>query len=227
VRLQDILCDDVLGNRPESFIKFSIRVPQSGNIIYQGVKPYIGHEIVVKRERNAPGQAAFRPGNAQVFKGLPEERKNFVTVPFRTDVSGMTVNMVYQPLLIAAHPEKIVRLFDDRGFCLVVRAFAVYQFPFRVKPLTPETVKTLIFAEIDVTVFLDPVENRLHDLLVMGVRGPDKIVVADMQLRPEVPEKPADPIYILSWCLSGLFSGRNDFISMLIRAGEEKGLCTT
>ena len=51
-----------------------------------------------------------------------------------TDKIRMLVNMIYEPVLIFAHPEKIVGLADGLRHGLMIRAFAVHQFALGVEP---------------------------------------------------------------------------------------------
>ena len=62
--LQDVLCDDMFGYPPIKTKVFRVRIPYSGEVVYEGVEPYIGNKFIIKREGNSPVQAAFRPGNA-------------------------------------------------------------------------------------------------------------------------------------------------------------------
>ena len=54
---QDVFCDHVFGHGPE-FAKHGIAGPaQAAQVVDERVKPDIGHEFVIKGQRDAPGQA--------------------------------------------------------------------------------------------------------------------------------------------------------------------------
>ena len=135
---------------PEFFEQFPVRVAHSRNIIQQGVKPHIGDIILVKWQGDAPFEAGFRTGYAEILKWFPQKSQHFVFIAFGTDEIRIFPNMINQPLLIIAHPEKIIGFPDNFRLCLMIRAFAVREFAICVKPLAPETVAPLIFAETDI-----------------------------------------------------------------------------
>ena len=66
----------------------------------------------------------------------------------------MRANVVDEPVLVSAHPEKIVGFLDGGGLNLVVGALTIHQLPLRVKSFTAETIEAFIFAEINIPVFL-------------------------------------------------------------------------
>jgi hypothetical protein len=144
----------------------------------------------------------------------------------RDDEVGMLIDVVDQPLLITAHFEKIVGFLDRLRGRLVVRATAVDQFPLGVKAFAPEAIKAFVFAEIDVAGIVDTLQDRLYHCHMARVGGADEIIVGNVQLRPQFPEKAADLIHVLPRRPVLLLGGADDFVSMLVRAGEKIGLVT-
>ncbi len=132
--------------------------------------------------------------------------------------------MVDQPFLIFAHTKKIVGFSDHFGLCEVIRALPVNQFPFRVKALTTNTIEPLIITEIDITIFLHPTKNQFNSFFVLGIRGANKIIIADIQPGPEVPEQLANPVHIFLWRLVGFLGGDGNLVSVLICTGKKKCL---
>ena len=58
------------------------------------------------------------------------------------------------------------------------------------------------------------------------IRRANEIVVGDIELGPEHPEKMTDPVHIFFWRLSGFLCGSHDLVAMFIRSREKKGLAT-
>ncbi len=131
--------------------------------------------------------------------------------------------MINQPVLVFAHAEEVIGFLYDLRFGLVIGAFSVNQFPFRIKPFTAKTIETLIFTEIDIPPVIDPVQDIFDGLYMGGVCCTDKVVVGNIHPGPKIPEQFTDTVYILFWRLAGLFSGNNDFVSMLIGSCKKKG----
>ena len=63
VGFEDVFGDDMLGNRPEGLEQLTVRVPETGYVVEQGIEPYIGDIILVKGEGDAPGDSGFWPGD--------------------------------------------------------------------------------------------------------------------------------------------------------------------
>ncbi len=87
------------------------------------------------------------------------------------------MDMLNKPILISAHPKKVVLLFNVNQFPLVVRASAVNKFPFGVKTLAAIAIMAPIFAKIDISLLIDPVEDVLDDLDMVRIGGSDKVIV--------------------------------------------------
>src|SRR5208337_5264267 len=143
--------------------KLAAGIFDCGNIVEQSVEPDISHIVVVERKRYAPVEARNRPGDAQVLEGLPEKRQHFVSVPFGTDEVGIGFYVCYKPVLIFAHPEKIIRLLPLDGRLIVVRALSVNQFPLGVESLAPDAVEAVVSAKVDFTSVEDLLQHVLDD----------------------------------------------------------------
>ena len=106
----------------------------------------------------------------------------------------------------------------------MVRAFPIHQFPVCIKSLTPEAVFPLVFTKIDIPLIVNPLQHQLNNGNMFFIRGPDKETIIDIQLRPKVPEKVTDLIHIFFRAERLLLGGTDDFIPMLIGAGEKIGI---
>ena len=58
----NILCYKMPGGGPEFFVLISIWIAQGGDIVYQCIKPDIGHIVLIKGEGNPPGKSGLGPG---------------------------------------------------------------------------------------------------------------------------------------------------------------------
>ena len=105
----------------------------------------------------------------------------------------------------------------------MIRAFAVDQFPLRIKPLAAKTVKPLVLTEVDIAFVIDFLQDLLHHRHVVGVGGANELVVADAELRPHFLEQAADMIHIGFRGHIVVFGGLDDFVAMFVRTGQKKG----
>ena len=132
--------------------------------------------------------------------------------------------MINQPLLVLAHLEKIVGLLNPLRRGVVVRALAVYQLPLGVEPFAAETVKPLVFAEVDVAGLINGGQNPAYHLFVILVGGADKVAVADVQFSPEIPEQGGNDVGIGLGRYAPGRGGFHDLVAVFIGAGEKKDL---
>ena len=173
----------------------AVRITEAGHVIEQGVKPNVGHVVVIKGKRNAPCQTGFRTGYTQVLERLPQEGQHLVSIPLRPDEVRVLRDMIDQPLLISAHPEKIIGLSNDFRYGLMIRAFTVHQLSIRIEPLASETVSPLVFAEINIARVVN-CSGSAGPPRCGRVRGPDEVVVPDVHIRPQGAELPADVVHV-------------------------------
>jgi len=80
----------------------------------------------------------------------------------------MLIDMINQPLLIFTHTEKIVGLFYLLRFGLMIGTFFVNQFTFHIETLAAETVQTFIFTVIDISIFIDLIQDVAHVCIWSG-----------------------------------------------------------
>ena len=186
----------MLGMRPKFSKKVAIRIPQCRDIIEQRIKPNIGDEILIKRQCNTPPETGFRTRNAQITQRFSQKCQNLVFVVFRTNKIGVIFDVLNQPVLIIAHLEKIVRLFDGLRLGIMIRAFAVYKLSVGIESLAPETVLPFVFTEIDLPLVVNFLKHLFDDRNVIFFSGSNKVTVSDVELRPEVFELSTDAVDI-------------------------------
>ena len=105
----------------------------------------------------------------------------------------------------------------------MIRAFAVHKFPFLVEAFAAKAVNALILTEVDITGLIDPGQQSFNYLDVIRIRGADKVVVTDIQRRPQTLKKMAYLIGIVFRAFVLFFRSLNNFISMFIGAGQKVG----
>ena len=133
----------------------------------------------------------------------------------------MLFYIVNEPVLISAHAEEIVGLFDYFRFCLVIGTLAFYQFSFSIESFTSKTIEPLIITEVYVIPLFNFVEDQFYGLLMARVSCPNKVVVGDIQFGPQDPEEVAHAIHVFARGLPRFLSSGNDFVSMFIRTCEK------
>ena len=132
--------------------------------------------------------------------------------------------MLDKPVLVSAHPEKIIRFLDNFRNRFVVRASAIHQFAFCIKTFTPKTVCAFVFAEVDISCIIDLLQDFL-DYPGVG-RGccAYEIVILYVEFRPQGFEKLSDLVHIDKWT-QALLLGRSDhLVTMFIGSCQKVGL---
>ena len=224
VGFQNIFGDEVLGHRPEGMEVCSIRIAWGGDIVDEGVKPDVGDVVVIKRQRDPPGQTRLGTGDTEILQGIPQEGQHFILITFRADKSRMILDVMDEPVLIFAHPKEVVTFLTIFRLGLMIRATVVHELLFHIKPLAADTIVAFVVAEIDVPGVIDLLQNQADGIHMILVSRPDKIVVGNSELWPEGPELSADLISVGLGRDVGLLSGLRNFIAMFVRAGQEKSL---
>src|SRR6266498_1245334 len=106
----------------------------------------------------------------------------------------------------------------------MVRTFAVAQFLLSVKSLAAKTIQTAVFAEIDIARFVHPREDFLNETNVIGVSGPDKVVIGDPAVIPDAAKGSAYTIGELFRGDIRLCCDLRDLVTMFVSAREVKRL---
>src|SRR6266540_1768697 len=104
----------------------------------------------------------------------------------------------------------------------MVRTFAVAQFLLSVKSLAAKTIQTAVFAEIDIARFVHPREDFLNETNVIGVSGPDKVVIGDPAVIPDAAKGSAYTIGELFRGDIRLCCDLRDLVTMFVSAREVK-----
>ena len=92
--------------------------------------------------------------------------------------------MIGEPLSVLIHAEEVVALLAFLRHQVVVRTLAVNDFAIGEKALTADAVKPFVFAEVDVPLIIDLLQDGGDDVHVTCLGRTDEIVVADAQCLP-------------------------------------------
>ena len=104
MRGEDVLADEVVRRGPEAFeARIRGAVAGCGDVIGQRVEPDVGDVLRVEGQLDAPGQALFRPGDAQIAERLagwvePEPRyrrgvlANYATLVASASAGAVTLS---------------------------------------------------------------------------------------------------------------------------------------
>ncbi len=134
--------------------------------------------------------------------------------------------MVNKPVLIFRHPKEIVLFANFFGDSLMIGALAVDQLLFSQKPLTPPAVMAGVFAEIDIILIINLLQECLHDSDMVGIGGADRVIRLNGKSGPGVTEGRRNPVHIFSRADPFFFRGLNDFFAMLVGAGLKTDIIT-
>ncbi len=221
---EDVLPDQVTGRRPPG-LEFRVitEIPHRADVIGQGIAPDISHKILIERQLNSPAQAALGPRHTQVIQFLPQEPERLIAPEIWLDKFRIVLNVLDQPVLILAHPQEIVGLADPVHRPFAVRTGPVLKVFLHEKPLTGDTIPTVILGPVDLALLIQRLKQLLHHSLMPGLGGTDEIIVGDFELLPQVLKTNHRGIGMLLGRDSRFIRRLLNLLSMLIRAGQKKG----
>jgi len=131
--------------------------------------------------------------------------------------------VVDEPVLVSAHPEKIVFFLTVYGGAIMLRALTVNQFLCGIEPFTANTILAAVGAKVDISLVVNLLEDIAHYSFVKLISGADEVVVGNIKTWPGLAKQLADLVSVglrIFTCGSG---GFYDFVPMLICAGEKIG----
>ena len=206
-------------------VVFVFRPAEGGDVVGKGVEPHVAHVVLVEGQFDAPGQAGLGTGDAQIFQHAAfEHGERLVAVAFGPDEVGIVENVLLQPVLILGHLEEVVLLADVFGLGQVLGAESVFQFLFGVEALAAVAVVAAVFAEVDVALVVEALQQHLHGLLVIGIGGADEAVVLYAELGPEVAEHAGNVVHEGLRRHAGGRGGLDDLVPVFIGAGLHAGV---
>ena len=221
VEAQDLLAHHVQVCRPEFIVVVVgvVAVAQCGDIVAQGVHPYIHGVLGVEGHGNAPLDRGA--GHAGVLQALLDEGDHLVLAALGLDELGVLLVELQQAVSVLAGLEEVGFLVGIVDFAAAVRALAVHQLAVGPEALAGLAVVADVLALIDIALLVQLGEDLLAAFHVVIVSGADKAVVADIQQLPQILDGGHDLVHILFGGDAGIGSLILDLLAVLIGAGQE------
>ena len=159
-------------------------ITDSGDIVGQGIQPYINHMPVIEIYRNSPFKGGS--GHTQILKPRKEEIvHHFVFAGYGLYKFRILINMLNKLIRILAHFKEIGFFLGGLYFPAAVRAFAVHQLGLRPEGFTGSTVKSFIMSLVNISLIIQALKNLLYLLYMIIIRGTDKFIIGCSHQIPE------------------------------------------
>ena len=220
----DLLADKMNICRPVFvvIVIFFVHEAERRGVVEQGVDPDIDDVARIKVDRHAPGEAGA--GDAQILQTrIDEVVDHLVDAGLRLQEVSRRQKLAHTSGIFGKTEEiRFLRRVVD--LAAAVGAFAVLQLTLGPEALAGGAVFALVFALIDIAVFIHLAEDLLNGLHMIIVRRADKAVVGDVHELPQIENalRPGDNIVdeLLRRDARGPGLVLN-FLAMLVRAGQE------
>ncbi len=221
---QNVFADQMTAYGPPFLELFVVlAVADAGNIVDQCVKPDITDVVAVERQFDSPGEAGFRTRDAEVAERLVQEAERFIGPEQRHDEKRMGLDVVDQPVLILAHPEKIVGFGDFVGLAAALGTEGVpVQVLFLEETFAGHTVTPFVFVLVDFAAVVQVLQDFLHHFFMERHGGADEIIVGNIEGLPEFLETQHGGVALFLGRDADLFGGLLDFLPVFVGAGQEK-----
>ena len=227
VETDNVLTDQMQIGRPK--LPVLIRavsigiIADAGNIVCQSIQPYVHNMLFVKVHRNPPLEGGS--GHTQILQARQKEIiHHLVFAGHRLNKLRMLIDMLYQPVRIFAHTEKVCLLPGRLHLPAAVGALTVHQLGFRPEGFAGSTVHSLIGALIDISLFIKTPENLLYLLFMVLVGCADKLVIRNIQHIAHSPDNACHLVHKFPGSYSCLLGLQLDLLAMLVRPRLEKHL---
>ena len=222
--------DDIFSNkmkvgRPHLVKQFRIVsiaiITDSGNIVGQGIQPYIYNMLRIKVYRNSPFERSS--GYAQILKSRKKEVvHHLVLTGFRLNEFRMCLNVLDQTVCVFAHFEEISLFFGWYAWASAVRTFSVYKLGFCEEGLTWSTVHSLVLSLVDIPFCIHFLENLLNLFLMVFICGTDEFVIGCVHQIPDALDLTGYVINEFLRCNTCFFCFQLNLLAMLVSSGLEK-----
>ena len=224
VEAHDLLADKVHVRGPVFLIIVVLFVHEAERcgVVEQRVDPDVDHMARIKIDRHAPAEAGA--GDAEVFEArIDEVVDHFVDAGLRLQIVRRRQQLAHAARVFG-QAEEIGLLRRVVHLTAAVGALAVHQLALRPEAFAGRAVFALVFALIDIAVFIHLPEDLLNGLHMIIVRGADEAVVGDIHELPQIENalRPGDDVVdeLLRRDACGLRLVL-DFLAVLVRAGQE------
>ncbi len=186
VEPEDVLADEVQGRPVRGEPLLVGPVPGRRDVVRQGVEPHVRDVLRVPRERDPPVER--RPADREVPQAPPDQREDLVAADLRLHGRRRPRVVLEQRLRVCGEAEEVVLLAHPLHGASVDGAHPVHELVLGVVGLARDAVQALVRPLVDVVpaVVVHGLEQRGHRGRVPRLRGPDVVVVRDLQPAPHL-----------------------------------------
>mmetsp|Transcript_25233 Transcript_25233/g.54351 ORF Transcript_25233/g.54351 Transcript_25233/m.54351 type:complete len:211 (-) Transcript_25233:520-1152(-) len=164
-----------------------VGITQCTHVIRQGINPHIHDMIIIPRNRHAPIKR--RSTNTQISQPSLDKRNNLILPRLWRNKIRMRLVILKQLIFILAQLEK-VRIFLLQPLNLrTSRCLAIHQLALIIITLIPHRIPSLITPQINSILLHKRLPQMLHRLLMMRLRSPNKIIIANIQQSQQIPKR--------------------------------------
>ena len=203
VEADDILTNQMQVSRPV-FLKevgtVSVAVvADTGDIVGQGIQPYVGYMLRIEGYGDTPGERGT--GYAEILQTWKQEViHHFVFTGYRLDEFRMGINVIDQSVGVFAHFEEICLFFCRCHRSAAVRTFSVHQLRFCKEGFAGSAVQTLVISFINVSLIIQFFENLLYLSLMISICGADEFIIRGVHQIPDPFDFSGYFIHKFLWC---------------------------
>ncbi len=219
----DLLADQVVDRGPPvAAALLVLAVADCGQVVDERVVPDVEDVPLVPGHGYAPLHR--RAGDGDVLEASPHERQGLVPLRGRPDGVGAFLVPREESLLEARQLEEVILLLHLHDGSAVDGALAADQLLGGVVVLARHAVEAPVHVEADESVVVDPLEKRLHRVVVTRLGRADEVVVRDVEVAPGFEEALDDRVRPLLGRHTVLRGGFGHLRSVLVGTGEEEDL---
>ena len=181
VRSQNILANQ-MARRGPPVLKTRVigEIARCRDIIDQRIKPNITDIIFIKRKRNPPFQTLFGARNTQIAQRLAQKSEDLVAPLFRSNKIGMCLDILNEPVLVFAHPEKVILLRNLHRRPPAIRTIPINQILLRPESLIRNTIPPLVIIRINLARIVNALQNLGYNALVPRFGSANKIIMRNI-----------------------------------------------
>ena len=232
---KDVLAYDMQG-RPAGFEKAEIGsrlgvVAGEADVVRECVEPDIGHKGGIKRKLDAPGEAGFRAGNAEVsgelLHGISKLRDAEIGDDERIPRLCAGVDEIEEPVAVLGEFEVVVFFLDLDDLAPLGAELAVgAAFFFGEELLLTHAVVAALRGFVEFAFVPESLQHALHAGFVQVLHGGGPGVMAEVEFFPEFHEEGGDFGNKLGRFHAALLGGLLHLLSVLVHACEEENLAS-
>ena len=210
-------------------------VAHRGHVVEKGVKPHVGHVLLVKGDLDAPVEA--RAADGEVREAALHEGAHLVHAEGRLDEVGALVVERQELVLEGGEPEEVGLLLDALQRTAAVRAevlalgaallVGLLDLVLGEVGLLRDAVPAVVAALVEVAGLPHALPEVLDRVVLARLGGADEVVVGDLELLPEVLEERRLAVApLLRGGKAVLPGGLGDLLAVLVHAGQELDVVT-